>query len=64
MAKKISFKEKSADELAKLLMEKREELRTLRFSFAGSRGKDSNAAGKTRKDVARILTEMTAKKIA
>lgn len=62
MAKKLSFKDKKPEELAKLLTEKREELRTLRFAAAGSRAADSSAARKTRKDVARILTEMTAQK--
>ena len=58
MAKKISFSEKSAAELLKLLKEKRESLRTLRFSAAGSRPKDSHAPMKTRRDIARVLTEM------
>lgn len=43
----------------KLLAEKREELRALRFQAAGSRPKDSNAPRKTRKDIARILTAQT-----
>lgn len=58
MAKKISFSEKNTAELLKLLKEKRESLRTLRFSAAGSRPKDSNAPMKTRRDIARVLTEM------
>lgn len=59
MAKKLSFKEKSAEELQKLLAEKHEELRKLRFEAAGARPKDSNAPSKVRKDIARILTELT-----
>ncbi len=62
MTKKISFKEKKTDELEKMLSEKREELRKIRFAVAGSRPADSSLARKTRKDIARILTEMTAKK--
>lgn len=58
MAKKILFSEKSAAELTKLLKEKRESLRTLRFSAAGSRPKDSNAPMKTRREIARVLTEI------
>lgn len=58
MAKKILFSEKSAEELTKLLKEKRESLRTLRFSAAGSRPKDSNAPMKTRREIARVLTEI------
>jgi len=62
MAKKLSFKDKKPEEIAKLLVEKREELRTLRFQAAGSRPKDSSAASKVRKDIARLLTEQTAQK--
>ncbi len=62
MTKKISFEEKKADELEKMLAEKREELRQTRFAVAGSRPADSSVGRKTRKDIARILTELTAKK--
>ncbi len=65
MAKNTSFKDKKADELAKLLVEKREELRALRFASAGARGgKGGNDARQIRKDVARIMTEQTAQKNA
>ena len=49
------------EELKKLLGEKREELRQARFAATGARVKDVNHAGKVRKDIARILTEMTVK---
>ena len=62
MAKKLSFKEKKADELEKMLGEKRESLRQIRFAVAGSRPADSSLGAKTRKDIARILTELTASK--
>ncbi len=42
----------------------RAELRTLRFEATGGLAKDSSAARKTRKDIARLLTEETAKKTA
>ena len=58
MAKKLVLKEKNPEELTKLLKEKREELRGLRFSAAGSRPKDSTGPKKTRKVIARLLTEM------
>lgn len=58
MAKKTKLTEKTPAELTKLLKEKREELRGLRFSAAGARPKDSNAPVKVRRDVARLLTEM------
>jgi len=38
--------------------EKREELRGLRFAAAGARPKNSNAAGNTRREIARLLTEL------
>jgi ribosomal protein L29 len=56
--KKLSLNDKSHEELSKLLAEKREELRKLRFEAAGSRPKDSNAPAKVRKDIARILTKL------
>ncbi len=60
MAKKISFKDKKPEEITKLLGEKREELRTLRFGAAGARPKDAAEARKVRADIARLLTEQTA----
>lgn len=62
MAKKLSFKDKKPEEIKKLLAEKREELRTLRFQAAGGRPKDASALSKVRKDIARLLTEETAQK--
>lgn len=64
MAKKISFKDKKPEEITKLLGEKREELRTIRFQAAGARPKDASAGAKVRKDIARLLTEQTAQKKA
>ncbi|HYF29203.1 MAG TPA: 50S ribosomal protein L29 [Candidatus Paceibacterota bacterium] len=61
MAKKTSFKDKDVQELRKLLAEKREELREARFAATGARVKDVNQAAKIRKDIARLLTEITAK---
>ncbi|HEX2792527.1 MAG TPA: 50S ribosomal protein L29 [Candidatus Paceibacterota bacterium] len=62
MAKKTSFKDKKPEELKKLLGERREELRQLRFNATGARAKDVNAAKKVRKDIARLLTEQTIQK--
>jgi ribosomal protein L29 len=47
-----------------MLAKEREELRTLRFASAGSRPKDSAAPKKTRRQIARILTEMHAQKMS
>ncbi len=60
MAKNLSMKDKSKQELAKLLSEKREELRKLRFEAAGARPKDSNAPQKVRREIARIMTALNA----
>ncbi len=64
MAKKTPLKEKNVEELVKLLGEKREELRKLRFEAAGSRPKDSNAPSKVKREIARIMTALTQKKNA
>ena len=62
MSKKLTLTEKTTEELATLLGEKREELRKLRFAAAGARPADASLPKKTRKDIARILTQMTAQK--
>ena len=48
---------KTDQELIKLLIDTRAQLRTERFSAAGARAKDSNAPRKFRATIARILTE-------
>jgi ribosomal protein L29 len=58
--KTSEFKGKSAAELTKALAQMREEMRTMRFNGAGARSKDPHAGRKMRRDIARILTEMTA----
>ncbi|MDB5194827.1 MAG: ribosomal protein [Parcubacteria group bacterium] len=58
MKKKLDLKEKNPEELMKMLKEKREELRGVRFSAAGARAKDGSVFAKTRRDVARVLTEL------
>jgi ribosomal protein L29 len=64
MANKQKLTEKNAVELTTMLAKEREELRNLRFSSAGSRPKDSAAPKKTRRQIARILTEMHAQKMS
>lgn len=59
--KKNPIKEKTPAELTKMLAEKREELRKLRFEAAGARPKDTNAPAKVRKEIARILTELSSR---
>jgi len=57
MAKKEVMTTKTEQELAKLLVDTRTELRTQRFAAAGARAKDSNTPKKLRATVARVLTE-------
>lgn len=61
MAKKLDIKDKSAEELTKLLSEKREELRKLRFSTVSRSVKDTSEPKQLRADIARIMTEMGAR---
>lgn len=61
MAKKDSMTTRTDTELAKLLADTREELRTERFSAAGARAKESNAPRKLRVKIARVLTEQHAR---
>ena len=62
--KKISFKDHSPEELAKFVADKREALRDLRFSASGSKNKNVKQAKNLRKEVARALTESSARKHA
>lgn len=63
MTKKTTMTTKTGEELAKLLMETRAELRTQRFSAAGARAKESNAPRKLRTMIARVLTEQRAREL-
>jgi ribosomal protein L29 len=62
MAKKETIKGKNHGELTAMLVKQREELRNHRFASAGARPKDASVAKKTRKQIARILTEMHVQK--
>jgi len=50
------LRQKSTEELTKLLYEKRSGILTLRFDLAGGRVKNIRGLRSTRKDIARILT--------
>ena len=58
------FNKKSAEDLTKIVGEKKEELRTLRFNLAGAANKNTKAALLARKEVARALTALNARKSA
>lgn len=61
MAKKISYNEKSKEDLLKSLGEKRSSLRELRFGTAGSKQKDVKGERNLKKDIARVLTALNTK---
>jgi large subunit ribosomal protein L29 len=50
------LKEKNIDELKKILSEKREKTRLLRFDIAAKQVKNSRELRSEKKDIARILT--------
>ena len=56
------MKTQTDQELMKMLTDTRAHLRTERFAKAGARAKDSNAAGKFRREIARVLTEQHARR--
>lgn len=53
------LREKNEADLAKLVAEKREELRKLRFGVAGSTMRNVHAAKNLRREIAQALTELT-----
>jgi ribosomal protein L29 len=55
------LKEKTEGELVKLVAEKREELRKLRFGVAGSVQRNTRAGMNLRREIAQILTELTSR---
>lgn len=61
MSKKNSLKDHSVADLNKLVANKREELRALRFSVAGSKNRNVKQGRTLRKSIARALTELTAR---
>lgn len=53
-----NVKDKSEKDLKKLLNEKKESLRNFRFEIAGSKVRNVKEAKNTRKEIARIETEL------
>ena len=56
------LKDKKEEELAKLLAEKRQDLRSFRFNISGSKQKNVKEGRELRKNIARILTEINSRK--
>lgn len=59
---KTDLKKKIDKDLNKALSEKRAELREFRFSLSGSKIKNIKKGRTLRKEIARILTELTSRK--
>jgi ribosomal protein L29 len=62
MTKNTEIIKKSSTDLAKGVVEKREELRKVRFSIAGAGAKDVMKTRNLRKEIARSLTELNKRK--
>jgi ribosomal protein L29 len=58
------LKEKNEKELSKMLADNQENLRSFRFGIAGSKNRNVKEGRAIRKDIARIQTEMSARKKA
>jgi len=59
MTKKTTLKNHSPADITQLVKAKREELRSLRFSVAGSKNRNVKLARTLRKTIARGLTELS-----
>ncbi|MEK7589697.1 MAG: 50S ribosomal protein L29 [Patescibacteria group bacterium] len=59
MAKKTDLKNKSDKDLQKELGDKREGVRSFRFGLAGSKVRNVKEGRDTKKQIARILTEVS-----
>ncbi|MEI6864420.1 MAG: 50S ribosomal protein L29 [Candidatus Adlerbacteria bacterium] len=64
MSKKTSLTNHSVEDLNRLVADKQEELRTLRFSVAGSKNRNVKLGRTLRKTIARGLTELNARRNA
>ena len=64
MAKSNDIKNKTSEELTGLLSEKRQSLRTFRFDVSGSKARNVKQGRNTRKEIARILTEVNSRSAA
>lgn len=58
------LKNKNPQELNKMIAEKRETLRHFRFGTAGAKAKNVKLSRTTRKEIARMMTELSIRKHA
>lgn len=56
------IKEKNSEELKKLLAEKREDVRKLRFDIASKQAKNNRKLRNDKKDIAKIMTILNKKR--
>lgn len=61
--KKINYKEVKDEDLLKALTEKKVELRKIRFGDSGARARDTKRGFNLKKEVARIKTEINARRL-
>jgi ribosomal protein L29 len=59
-----SIKEMKTEELQKNLEEKQEALRKIRFDINGSKGRNVKEVRETRREIARMLTELNGRNMA
>lgn len=60
----VDIKNKNVKDLEKLLVEKREDLRSFRFGIAGTKVRNIKEGRGLRKEIARVLTELRARELA
>ena len=58
------IKNRSIEDLQKEVADKRESLRVFRFGGAGSRSRNVKEGRTIKKEIARLMTELTARKLA
>ena len=56
------YKNKTEKEIAKLIDEKKESLRGYRFAISGSKTRNVREGRNTRKEIARLMTELSDRK--
>lgn len=59
---KKEYKDKMKEDLEKLVRDKREALRHFRFGSTGSKEKNVKLGRTLRKEIARVMTELSARK--
>ncbi|HEY4527278.1 MAG TPA: 50S ribosomal protein L29 [Candidatus Paceibacterota bacterium] len=58
------FEKETIESLQKMIVDKREALRVFRFEGEGSRRRNVREGRTLRREIARVMTELTARKVA